>query len=107
MGKILPFEKSEKPRYLALQDSVSGILPELEKTFATMGIELDPTIKIQAHLSGLRGGPSRTAVATARMGLREVDKDVLLTIARTTNHHQWSARPGYFQALVDEIRSRQ
>ncbi len=117
MGKILPFKKGAPPE-MAPQDNelqaqvarvheaVTNLFPVIERTFEKMGFELDPTLKIELHLSSLIGAISMSAVATARMGLREVDKDVLLAIARTTNHHQWTARPGYFQALVEEIRSR-
>ncbi len=103
MGKVIPFGKPTKLQpCVELQKAITDLIPGLEK----VGIEIDPVLKIQAYLSTLRGVISKSAIATGRQNLRLMSTEDLKAIARNSNERQWKTRPGYFRALVDEIRSR-
>lgn len=118
MGEVIPFGKPKKPksprpggqdgkaRYSGLQQTMADLIPGLKEEFSAMGVEISPTLEIEASLSGLRGVVSNDSIATARRNLRQMSIEDLREIARNSNEIQWKARPGYFRALVDEINSR-
>jgi len=62
--------------------------------------------RITLHLKSLRGRPSKESIAIARNSLKGFSKEELKDIARASVPTQWTARPGYFQALVDEFTAR-
>ena len=114
MGNVIPFGKklgkpvhTQKPRSGgSLHETIASLIPNLESTLGTMGIEIDPTLKIRAHLGSLRGYISNNAVATARNTFRNSTPEQLRAIAKNSTQNQWNAWPGYFQALCDEIDTR-
>jgi hypothetical protein len=112
MGNVIPFgKKPSKPTQTPsgggnLEKTIASLISGLENEFRGMGIEIDPALKIRAHLSSLRGHISANAIATARNMLRNSTLEELRAIAKNSNANQWSARPGYFQALCDEINAR-
>lgn len=107
MGKVIPFRKPTKPEpRVGPQEAITNLTPSLGKEFSEIGIEIDPVLKIQSYLSKLRGVVSKNAIAVGRQSLRLMSTEDMKVIARNSNEQQWKTRPGYFRALVDEIRSR-
>lgn len=113
MAKIIPFSKPKpaqlniKDRTAGLEETIARLIPGLSREFRAIGVEIDPTLRIQAYLDKLRGAISKNAIITARQGLKLFSTEDLKQIARNSNQNQWAIRPGYFQALVYEIQSRQ
>ena len=116
MAKIIPFKKissESRPRTTTTTNAdarsfLLSAMGDLEASGALegTGIEISPIIRIQKHLASLRGQVSKQSIVDGRNMVRNSTTEELCAIARVSTPDQWSARPGYFQALVDEITSR-
>ena len=70
------------------------------------GIEVDIFFKMEFHLTALRGRVSNNSIATARSSLKGFTREQLQNIAERSTNAEWTAKPGYFLALIQEFRSR-
>jgi hypothetical protein len=111
-AKIINFrtKASKKIDLSMLSPGASGfnvrIFEDVLKNALGTGIEMDPLLQIRIHLSSLRGYISSDSVAISRRTFREYSYNDLLLFAEKSTPNQWSAKPGLFQALIDEIDSR-
>jgi hypothetical protein len=110
MGKVIPFQRREQTATRQAGASarvpVEVLLDEMRLNFEAEGVEPCPSFRIQAHLNSLWGCPSSQSIAFAEASFRGRSRAYLVDIANRTTEADWSARPGYFQALVNAIRSR-
>ncbi len=110
MAKIIPFGRPESAptrtsiAIAKLQGAVDA--SRLEQEFQIRGLGIDVTFRIRLHLDLLCGHVSLNSVCISRNILKNMSTADLVSIAERSNEIQWNARPGYFRALVDEIKSR-
>lgn len=112
MADIIPFGRRIKPQALTTETrQVSFELGDFygqigQLTREMFGLDLDSVHRIQTHLASLRRSPSPTSIATAMSLLGDLSTEELHEIASRSTSEQWTAKPGYFYALVNIIRSR-
>lgn len=112
MGKVIPFgrrpveHRPAVPARGSSEQSFASLIGGIEVVFTKLGIESDSTLKIRMHLNSLVGHISKNSIVTGRSVLRDFTLEELQEIAKNSTSEQWSTKPGYFQALIDEIDSR-
>lgn len=90
--------------------AVISILENLGDILSSSGVKVDLGIiflQIEGYLRSLQRKPSKHSIATARGMFQNYSDEDIEAVARTSTQQQWGARPGYFQALVDEYHTRQ
>lgn len=105
MGKLVPFKKPAGPQREspdtsdASRDFNIAFVDESGKTTGFATLELDPAVKIQLFLNGLKGDISKQAAVDARNSLRGFTLEQLEEIARDSTEADWATKPAYFQEL--------
>jgi hypothetical protein len=109
MGKIIPFRRPgrpQKPDLISTQQLVIRSLFDGIQGLEGVGIELDPSLRIQEFLDSRRGYVSNQSIAVGEASLRGLSHNELVAIAKNSTETDWAAKPGYYTALVDAIKSR-
>lgn len=99
--------------FLRSKERESNIIPLLENignVLESSGIKIDLGIiflQIEGCLRSLQRKPSKHSIATARGMFQNYSDEDIEAIVRASTKQQWGARPGYFQAIIDEYHARQ
>lgn len=113
MGKLIPFKKPEG--FVHRQGVKSNnsenlnnpkFLVELISELGVPGLEIYPTLQIRAYLNSMVGRISNHAIGALRQGLRNFSLEDLEEMSKNSSRSDWSSKPAFFRALVDEIDSR-
>lgn len=104
MGELIFLRKKERePAIIPLLENIGNVLE-------SSGIKVDLgmiVLQIEAYLRSLQRKPSKNSIAIAREMFQNYSDEDIEAIVRVSTREQWGARPGYFQAIIDEYHARQ
>lgn len=113
MGELIPFKKPAKiteTTRTRVNTPVQNIRPNFISKLASelelVGIEVDNKLRIEGYLGSLVGRISNNSIAELRRGLRSYSLEELEKFAQNSSQGDWSRKPAFYRALVDEIDSR-
>ena len=105
MAKVISFLVAKKVSrtglsHLVPPESVDG------RGLSMIGC-LAPVIDLDTFLRGLSPGPAPNVVRAMRPALEDYSFSQLLSLVKTSNRELWKPYATYYQAIADEVRSRE